>query len=120
MATMVSFVSVDSLWCDLPLFVSPSLSHPLHRHPPRPPSSTLVVIQHILEKGRPQDKASVVESIKDKILVLSRHKFASNVVEKCITCSQPVDREVLFTEILSPGMDGYVFGCARAWCFPWY
>ena len=42
------------------------------------------VVQHVLEHGRPQDKHEVIKLLRGKILQLSQHKFASNVVEKVV------------------------------------
>ncbi|KAL2139635.1 hypothetical protein VTI28DRAFT_4911 [Corynascus sepedonium] len=42
------------------------------------------VIQHVLEKGRPEDRAKMIGVVTPQLLTLSRHKNASNVVEKCI------------------------------------
>ncbi|KAK4041057.1 armadillo-type protein [Parachaetomium inaequale] len=42
------------------------------------------VIQHVLEKGKPEDRAKMIDVITPQLLTLSRHKNASNVVEKCI------------------------------------
>lgn len=59
------------------------------------------VIQHILEQGRSQeDKNKVIKSIKGRVLELSNHKFASNVVEKCLQFASDRDRQELIDEIL--------------------
>jgi len=51
------------------------------------------VIQHILEHGKHQeDKNRVIKSIKGKVLELSNHKFASNVVEKCLQFAADKDK----------------------------
>lgn len=42
------------------------------------------VIQHLLEKGSEEDKDNVVRSLQGRLSELSCHKFASNVIEKCI------------------------------------
>jgi pumilio RNA-binding family len=59
------------------------------------------VIQHILENGKSQDdKNKIVKSIKGKVLELSNHKFASNVIEMCIKYSTEKDRRDIIDEIL--------------------
>lgn len=72
------------------------------------------VIQHILEKGRDQDKRVVIDSVRGKLLQLSRHKFASNVVEKCVAFADVDVRSVFVNEVLTPGPDGYGDTCAVA------
>ena len=42
------------------------------------------VIQHVLAAGRRQDVALIVQCLLGNVLVLSQHKFASNVVERCL------------------------------------
>ncbi len=64
------------------------------------------VIQHILERGRPVDKTFVIEKIRGHVLQLSKHKFASNVVEKCVDFGSKRDRQLLIEEVLQPRSDG--------------
>lgn len=64
------------------------------------------VIQHILEHGKPEDKALVLSKVKDKFLELSRHKFASNVVEKCVAFASNSDRNFLIKKCLKLEPDG--------------
>ena len=56
------------------------------------------VIQHVLEHGNPEDKSRILE-LKGKVLVLSQHKFASNVVEKCVTYANRNERAFLIEEV---------------------
>ncbi len=37
--------------------------------------------------------------VKGKVLILSQHKFASNVVEKCVQHASRQDRAVLIDEV---------------------
>ncbi len=57
------------------------------------------VIQHVLEHGNPEDKSRIIQELKGKILVLSQHKFASNVVEKCVTHANRAERAFLIEEV---------------------
>ncbi|KAB1267248.1 Pumilio-like protein 2 [Camelus dromedarius] len=57
------------------------------------------VIQHVLEHGRPEDKSKIVSEIRGKVLALSQHKFASNVVEKCVTHASRAERALLIDEV---------------------
>lgn len=56
------------------------------------------VIQHILEHGRPENKSKIVMGLTGQVLKLSQHKFASNVVEKCVTHSSRMERAILIEE----------------------
>ena len=42
------------------------------------------VIQHVLSAGRPGDVSAIMRTISGDMLRLSCHKFASNVVERCL------------------------------------
>ncbi|CAL9691972.1 unnamed protein product [Knipowitschia caucasica] len=57
------------------------------------------VIQHVLEHGRPEDKSKIVGEVRGKVLLLSQHKFASNVVEKCVIHSSRAERALLIDEV---------------------
>lgn len=59
------------------------------------------VIQHVLEKGTSiADKDKIADSLKDRVLDLSVHKFASNVVEKCIEYASLSKRKSIIDEII--------------------
>lgn len=51
------------------------------------------------EHGKPEDKAQLISSVRGKVLTLSQHKFASNVVEKCVTHATRQERAVLIEEV---------------------
>ena len=64
------------------------------------------VIQHILEHGANPDRQRVLTSVKGRIVQLSQHKFASNVIEKCVTSSSREDRVIIINEVCqNPGID---------------
>ena len=64
------------------------------------------VIQHILEHGAQPDRQRVLRSVKGRIVQLSQHKFASNVIEKCVTSSNRDDRAIIINEVCqNPGTD---------------
>lgn len=50
------------------------------------------VVQHVVEKGGPMDKTSVFRLVLQGLEGYSKHKFASNVVEKCIQYSDDLWR----------------------------
>lgn len=64
------------------------------------------VIQHILERGQPSEKSLVVSKIYGQVLPLSKHKFASNVVEKCVAYGSKLDRQNLIEEVITTKPDG--------------
>ncbi|KAH7986015.1 hypothetical protein HPB52_025255 [Rhipicephalus sanguineus] len=57
------------------------------------------VVQHVLEHGRPEDKGRIVAAVRGRVLPLSQHKFASNVVEKCVTHASRSERALLIEEV---------------------
>ena len=56
------------------------------------------VIQHVLERGEDDDRSRVIAAVRGNVLVLSQHKFASNVLEKCIMFGSPADREEMIRQ----------------------
>lgn len=63
------------------------------------------VIQNILQKGSSQDVQDLLTSFKGHFYEFSVHKFASNVIEKCIRNATPEQRNEIFEEII--GREGY-------------
>ncbi|KAI9193305.1 ARM repeat-containing protein [Polychytrium aggregatum] len=64
------------------------------------------VIQHVLERGKPSDKAIIVNKVRGQVLMMSKHKFASNVVEKCVAHGSKKDRQLLIEEVVQTKPDG--------------
>ncbi|KAG6850993.1 hypothetical protein H0H93_004480 [Arthromyces matolae] len=64
------------------------------------------VMQYILEHGRPNDKTLIVSKLQGRLLVLARHKYASNVCEKALLCTDTETRRRLVEEILTTRPDG--------------
>lgn len=58
------------------------------------------VIQHILEHGAPRYKEAVIAALVGDVVHLSRHKFASNVVEKSLHYCTSGDRDRMIERIL--------------------
>lgn len=52
-----------------------------------------------IEHGKAEDKSILINSVRGKVLVLSQHKFASNVVEKCVTHASRAERTSLIDEV---------------------
>ena len=57
------------------------------------------VTQHMVEYGESEDRTKVIEKVKNSLLMLCRHKFASNVVEKCIALGTDDQRRVLMMKL---------------------
>lgn len=55
----------------------------------------------VLERGTPAERAEVVAALVPQIVSLSMHKFASNVIEKCLTHCLPPERDTLIKAILA-------------------
>lgn len=54
-----------------------------------------------LEHGKPEDKSKIVAVVRGAVMKLSQHKFASNVVEKCVTQATRSERAMLIEEVRS-------------------
>jgi pumilio RNA-binding family len=59
------------------------------------------VIQWILQNGSKPDRDFIIGKAKGNVLVLSRHKYASNVVEQIIRAASPEERYGLIEEIMT-------------------
>ncbi|EFJ40581.1 pumilio family protein, partial [Volvox carteri f. nagariensis] len=60
------------------------------------------VIQHVLERGTPEEKSSIIGSLSATVVQLSMHKFASNVIEKCLIHGSTADRDLIINRMLGP------------------
>ena len=58
------------------------------------------VVQNILEAGKPEHIAALINAFKGHFYQFSNHKFASNVIEKCIRGATKEQRDIIFAEIL--------------------
>ncbi|EPX74631.1 RNA-binding protein Puf3 [Schizosaccharomyces octosporus yFS286] len=63
------------------------------------------VVQHILKEGSEKDKKFVFNLIAKNLLYLSCHKFASNVVERCISYISEDDRAYIIQKTLTEKVD---------------
>mmetsp|Transcript_24842 Transcript_24842/g.64683 ORF Transcript_24842/g.64683 Transcript_24842/m.64683 type:complete len:729 (+) Transcript_24842:88-2274(+) len=57
------------------------------------------VAQHMLMNGAPESVARIVDGVRGNLLTLSQHKFASNVVEKCVLQASPELRSEMIKEV---------------------
>lgn len=62
-------------------------------------SIVLYIFFFLSEHGKPEDKSALIASVRGKVLTLSQHKFASNVVEKCVTHATRAERALLIEEV---------------------
>ena len=53
-----------------------------------------------MEHGRAEDKSKIVQELRGKVQHLAQHKFASNVVEKCVMNASRSERAMLIEEVL--------------------
>ncbi|KAF8077239.1 hypothetical protein N665_1054s0016 [Sinapis alba] len=60
------------------------------------------VIQHVLEKGTSEQRERIVRKLSGYIVQLSLHKFASNVIEKCLEYGGRIERDLIIKEIAGP------------------
>lgn len=56
--------------------------------------------QHVLEHGKPHELSAIISKLAGQIVKMSQQKFASNVVEKCLTFGGPAERQLLVNEML--------------------
>jgi hypothetical protein len=63
------------------------------------------VIQHIIERGKPEDREKIIQGVLGQVFELSKHKFASNVVEKCVAFGSFNDRQRIIDEIMEVNSD---------------
>jgi len=60
----------------------------------------LISLQHVLERGKSQERSQIISKLSGHIVQLSQHKFASNVVEKCLEYGDSTERQLLIAEIV--------------------
>jgi pumilio RNA-binding family len=53
-----------------------------------------------LERGKPRERYQIISKLSGHIVLLSQHKFGSNVVEKCLEYGGATEREIIIQEIL--------------------
>lgn len=64
------------------------------------------VTQHIISQGEPEDRQQVIQLVLQKLLFYSKHKFASNVVEKSIEFGTAENRKAITTQLMALHSDG--------------
>jgi hypothetical protein len=61
------------------------------------------VVQYIIDLDEPTFTDQLVHMFNGNIVAFSKHKFASNVMEKCIRCAQNGSKDLIVVEILNSG-----------------
>ncbi|KAK3120760.1 hypothetical protein QOZ80_9AG0693310 [Eleusine coracana subsp. coracana] len=61
------------------------------------------VVQHVVEHGGPSERSMIVKKFDGRVVSMSYHKYASNVIEKCLVFGSLEDRQQMTTEILNAG-----------------
>lgn len=64
------------------------------------------VCQHVIEHGLPEDRAKVILLVKAQVLVFSKHKFASNVVERCLSFGNNDQRRMIMLNLIEKNERG--------------
>ncbi len=64
------------------------------------------VTQHVIQHGKPEDRAKVIKIVTSQLLNLSKHKFASNVVEKSIQYGTDEQRRAIVAQLTTTLSDG--------------
>jgi hypothetical protein len=60
------------------------------------------VVQYILDLGEPVFTEPLVGMFQGRVGQLSKQKFSSNVIEKCLRCAQEPSKDMLIEEMLQP------------------
>ena len=58
------------------------------------------ILQHVLEHGKPHERSAIITKLTGQIVQMSQQKFASNVIEKCLSFGTAAERQALVTEML--------------------
>ncbi|KAL8208647.1 hypothetical protein R6Q57_008059 [Mikania cordata] len=61
------------------------------------------VTQHVLKRGKPEERSQIAHKLAGHVVQLSQHKFASNVIEKCLEYADSTARGILIEEIIGLG-----------------
>lgn len=58
------------------------------------------VTQHVLERGKAEERNQIIKTLAGQVVQMSQHKFASNVIEKCLQHGDAAERQLLIEEIV--------------------
>lgn len=59
----------------------------------------------MLEHGKPHERTTIISQLTGKIVEMSQQKFASNVIEKCLSFGTPEERNAIVHEMLGSSDD---------------
>lgn len=62
--------------------------------------SYIIWWQHVLEKGKEEERNQIIEKLASQVVSMSQNKYASNVIEKCFQCAGPTHRDILIRHII--------------------
>ena len=55
--------------------------------------------------GKPHARSQIIRNLTGTVVTMSQHKYASNVVEKCLEHGDTLQRELLIEEIIGQSED---------------
>lgn len=55
--------------------------------------------------GKPHARGQIIRNLTGNVVTMSQHKYASNVVEKCLEHGDTPERELLIEEIIGQSED---------------
>ncbi|PHT94252.1 hypothetical protein T459_02134 [Capsicum annuum] len=61
--------------------------------------------KHVLQHGKPHERSDIKGKLTGQIVKMSQHKYASNVVEKCLIFATPKECQVLVNEMLGSTLE---------------
>ncbi|KAF2016561.1 ARM repeat-containing protein [Aaosphaeria arxii CBS 175.79] len=64
------------------------------------------VAQHVIEHGTGEDSQVFIDLVTNDILLYSKHKFASNVVERCLVCGTDAQRRAISLRVTAKNERG--------------
>ncbi|PKS10003.1 hypothetical protein jhhlp_004627 [Lomentospora prolificans] len=64
------------------------------------------VAQHVIQHGKPKDRSLMIGVVLDNLVAHSKHKFASNVVEKCIEHGSQAELRLIREGLVAGATDG--------------
>lgn len=64
------------------------------------------MIQFVLEKGTPQNRDRLIDSLRGHLLIMAKHKFASNVCEKAFAVADAHRMRLFVEEMITPDANG--------------
>lgn len=74
-------------------------------------------LQHVLERGKPQERSRIISKLTGNVVPLSQHKYASNVVEKCLEHGDSAERALLVEEIIGQSEENDNLLVRKLWYF---